>query len=152
MNPLSYKLKLALDAGIIALVIFCTWYITSDHYQKKIAEIQLGMTKAVQTQLLANQAAADQQAAKIKSAEEQHAKDQLNNTRLRNELARVQIHGICSSPVPGNPQARPDTNPAPGILSDRVDAAFADLQNAIGQLLERCDELNIDARLFNASQ
>lgn len=145
MNPYPYQLKIILDVAIAGLLIFCTWYFTSDHYQKRIAEIQLETAEAVQTELL-------EEASKRKTAEENHAKDQLVINRLHDDAQRVQIHIPCGSPLPTRNETSPNPDRGSGLLSERVDAAFARLQAGIGQLIQRCDQLNIDARMFNASQ
>jgi len=124
-----------------ALIAFAVWYATSDHYQKRIAEIQLQTAQAVQAQLLEDQN-------KIKLAGEQHAKDQLRNNALNRQLAGLQVHGICSGTSPDNQSA----NGSAGVLSERVDAAFAKLQEGVTGLLSRCDQLNIDAIASNNSQ
>jgi hypothetical protein len=151
MNPLFSQLKLAIGAVIILFTIYCTWYITSDHYQKQIVEIQLGMATATQTQLLADQQALIEEAAKRKLAEEDHAKDQLYINNLHDDAKRVQIHSICGGAMPPANKTGADPDRAARLLSDRVDAAFAELQSRVGQLVQRCDQLNIDARLSNAS-
>ena len=150
MNPYPYQLKIILDIAIAGLLIFCTWYFTSDHYQKKIDEIQLGMAAAVQTQLISNQQQLIDEAAKRKTAEESHAKDQLTINHLRDDAQRMQITGICSGAMPTSGEAGTNTDRGSGLLSERVDAAFAILQAGVGQLIQRCEQLNIDARMFNA--
>jgi hypothetical protein len=152
MNPLSLQLKLALAAGLIATTSFATWYATSDHYQKQIAEIQLGMSTAVQTQLLADQQALVDEVVKRKTAEENHAKDQLIVNSLRNNIERLQLNKICSSALQESRAASEDPDRATGLLSAAAEAAFTELQRGIDEDLARCDQLNIDARKINASQ
>ena len=40
------QIKAAGVLGLIALIIYCTWYITSDHYQKIIAQHQVQLVAA----------------------------------------------------------------------------------------------------------
>jgi len=151
MNPLSIQIKLALAAGLIAAASYASWYVTSDHYQKQIAEIQLGMSTAVQTQLLADQQALADEAAKRTKAEENHAKDQLFINSLRNNIERLQLNKICSSALQQSRATSEDPDRATGIFSAEAEAAFAELQRGIDEDLQRCDQLNIDAIQFNGS-
>lgn len=139
MIPFANILKYASVAGIV----FATWYITSDHYQKRIAEIQLETAVAVQAELFAA-------AAKTKKSEEQHAQYQLVINSLTAKLnQRVRIHiPVCAS----RPQDSEDQHREARALSERVDAAFGRLQTGATQLFSRCDQLNIDAIKSNEAQ
>ena len=44
----------------------------------------------------------------------------------------------------------PDTSGAARIFSEQLDKSFADLQSRIGKIIERCDQLNVDAIELNA--
>jgi hypothetical protein len=129
---------------------FGAWYVTSDHYQAIIAQHALSDATAVKTELQRQNKIKTDQAEKTRLAEDQHALDQLIINRLSHQPASVQVHTPkCGSAMPGAGQAAVDTNGASGVLSDRVDAAFAELQSQTGQLVERCDQLNIDAIAAN---
>jgi hypothetical protein len=145
------QFKFYLAAGILALACYGTWYVTSDHYEKKIVEIQLGMASAVQVQLLANQVEADAKAVLIQKGVEQHAKDQLVINRLHNDVSGLQVSGICSSPLPQTNQTSEGSNAASGVLPDRVDEEFARFQKRTGELIQRCDQLNVDVIQMNSS-
>lgn len=152
MNPLPFKLKLAIDAALVALIIFSTWYFTSDHYQKKIVEIQLGMAEAVQTQLLANQQKLADYQKVVQQAEVEHEKQNDINSTLTEQLKRLRVNKICSSSLPGSTEASLDQNGRAGLFSEKENRAFEQLQQGDNADFARCDKLNIDARLFNASQ
>jgi hypothetical protein len=140
-DQIKFTVGLVAIFGLLILGALSGWYVTSEHYQKQITGIQLGMAEAVQTELL-------EEEAKRKLAEEQHAKDQLTINTLRDQRGRVQIHiPVCSNTQP----AGQDRDREARLFSERVDAAFAKLQAGVGQLVQRCDQLNIDARQFNAS-
>lgn len=130
-----------LHAISAALVAFGTWYVTSDHYQKEMAQYQLEAAKVVIAQ-------AEEHAAKLKKAGEQHATDQSTINTLRNaERVRIHIPVDCSVP-----DASQDQDGRAGVLSARVDEAFEKFQSGVEQLIFRCDQLNIDARASNNSQ
>jgi hypothetical protein len=145
------QIKYYLAAGILALACYGTWYATSDHYEKKIAEVQLSMAGAVQTQLVANQVESDAKAALIQKGVDQHEKDQLVINRLHNDVSGLQVTGICRSTLPSTNQASEGTDAAGGVLSSRVDEEFARLQKRTDELIQRCDQLNIDAIRLNSA-
>jgi hypothetical protein len=151
---LAIKLAFILIAAValIGAGAYGSWYVTRDHYEKILADEHLQQAAAVQNQLIENQKLAAAHAAQITTTETQHAKDQLTLNALRDQLDRVRIHipiGGCATPGAGQAGADPDRTT--GLLSERVDAAFADLQAGVGRLTARCDQLNIDARQANAS-
>jgi len=142
---------------IVILVVagsaaFGAWYVTSDHYEAIIARHALDDATTVNAELRRVQKSLDDRIETIRLAEEQHATDQITITRLGNQLAGVRIHipSVSCDPVPGISQTAAHSNGAGGILSERVDAAFAQLQSGVGQLVQRCDQLNIDAIQVNA--
>jgi hypothetical protein len=109
-------------------------------------EQQAAMNNA-QKDLLAEQASHH---ADIVKGENQHAEDQLANNALSSRLSRLQhVAGICASRAARQDQAAKDSNGAGGLLPNRVDAAFAKLQDGLRDYAGRCDQLNIDARKAN---
>ncbi|MDD3884569.1 MAG: hypothetical protein PHW66_06490 [Gallionella sp.] len=76
---------------------------------------------------------------KLNQAGVQHDEDQATINRLAADAGRVRVH------IPTCPAAAKNPDGSAGLLSDRVDAAFAELQSGTGQLIQRCDQLNIDA-------
>ncbi len=81
---------------------------------------------------------------KITEAEEQRDANQVIIDNLRIESSRVRIHlPACPSSVPQN------QNGNSGVLSQRVDQSFANLQERATELFKRCDELNLDAIKLN---
>jgi len=142
---------------VAAVIIACSasygsWYVTSDHYEKIIAQYQINADKAVQSQFALNQQLALIHADKIRLAEEQHAADQITITRLGNQLSRVQVHlarNDCGS-VSGGNQTAADQNGRAELFYEAADAAFANLQRGDDEDFQRCDQLNIDAIEVNA--
>lgn len=79
-------------------------------------------------------------AERITQAGEQHEKDQDTINHLASESSRMRIKfPVCKSPVEENP------NGGSWSLPNRVEQDFADLQAKAGELMLRCDQLNIDA-------
>lgn len=115
-----------------------SWYFTREHYLKKIGEIQLGMAQAVQTELLSREE-------KRQKAEVQHETDQHTIDNLHGQLGRLQVNGICRSTV----QQGHNPDGTTGVLSSRVDEEFARFQSRVSEIIQRCDQLNIDAIKFN---
>lgn len=155
-NPIPLEWRFL--AKFIAILVvagagaFGGWWVTSDYYQAKINALKAANSDAVNAQLQRQQKLMADRAEQIRLAGEQHALDQLTITRLGNQLAGVRVHvPVSCGPVPGTSQASTDSNGTGGILSERVDAAFTELQAGVGQLVQRCDQLNIDAIQVNAS-
>lgn len=139
-------LKIGLAIGLAALIAFGTWYATSDHYEKLIAQKQILVGKAVQAQLQANQDLLAANAALRSKAEENHAKDQLVVNDLTARLDGVRVHiPTCRGAMPTADATSKNPDGGCGLLSDRVDAAFERLQEGVGVLILRCAQLNIDA-------
>ncbi len=143
-------IKLVMATVIIALISGAVWKAASDHYGKIIASVQAAQAEAVakaQAQQLADAANREKI---INDAGEQHAKDQLTINRLGAQLDGMRVHiptGGCPMPQAGTSPA--DTGGASGVLSAGVDAAFERLQAGVGRLVQRCDQLNIDAAQAN---
>ena len=124
-----------LKLGALLLTAFVTWYATSDHYQKQLAEVQLATALAVQGELLLRQE-------QLKLAGEQHAKDQTTINTLRDPAGRVRVvFPRCGEDAP----TEENTDGRAGALSGQVDRAFAEFQEEVGRLVFRCDQLNVDA-------
>jgi hypothetical protein len=146
MNAAMIYLKFA----VVALACFVTWYATSDHYQKQLAQQN---NKWLQAYSAATDAAlaAQQQTDKFKhDAEVQHGKDQLAINDLASRIGRMRIH------IPAGCETDPKADTTctcadgtSGIFPGGVDAAFAELQAGVGRLIQRCDQLNIDAIRLN---
>jgi hypothetical protein len=89
--------------------------------------------------------------AKILEGGTQHGKDQIVIDRLAGELSdRLQIH-IPTARCSVDTQVGTNTNGASGILSSGVDTSFARLQAGVSRLVERCDQLNVDAIASNTA-
>lgn len=79
-------------------------------------------------------------AERITQAGEQHEKDQVTINRLASESSRMRIKfPVCKPSVEENPDR------GFRILSDGVEQGFDELQAKAGELMLRCDQLNIDA-------
>ena len=156
LEPYVLVMKLALilitAAALIGAGAYGSWYVTSNRYEKILADEHLQQAAVVQNQMIENQKLAAAHAAQITTAETQHAKDQLTLNTMRDQLDRVRIHipiGGCAMSETSQAGSNPDGTTR--ILSERVDAAFADLQAGVGRLTARCDQLNIDAIQVNSS-
>lgn len=116
--------------AIISLSIYGLYFfIENKGYNRAIAEMNAIENTKLQEHI-----------EKLKLAGEQHEKDQATITRLANESSRVRVKfPICKSSVEEN------TDGGNGILSDRMEQGFAELQGKVGELMLRCDKLNIDA-------
>lgn len=76
---------------------------------------------------------------KVKQSEEQHDKDQATINRLATGSRRVRVvFPLC--PKPGK-----DSDAASRVLSDRMGELFAGFQARVGGIIEKCDQINIDA-------
>ena len=144
------EVKIALLA-ILAVGLFGAGvFVTRDHYLTQIKTIEnnyLVASNKAQNDLIAEQSA--HQADLIKG-ENQHAQDQSSIASLAFQLAGVQhVSGICSSAAAKADSSRKSANKASRVLPNRVDVAFAKLQDGVGKLIEQCDQLNIDARQLN---
>ena len=131
-------IKQAIYLAVLVICLTSSWYFTREHYLKKIDEFQLGMAEAVQNELLGREE-------KRQKAEVQHETDQHTIDNLHNQLGRLQVNGICRSTV----QQGKDSDGATGVLSSRVDEEFARFQSRVSEIIQRCDQLNIDAIKLN---
>jgi hypothetical protein len=132
--PPIWALKLA-GVAILALSAYGVyWTVDNGGYQRGTAEIRQQWANA-------NEIAEDQQAARIKTAQEKHDADQADINRLAADARRVRVHfPTC----PAAPSVE-STDGAGGVLPNRVDEEFGKFQEEVGRLIERCDQLNIDA-------
>lgn len=139
MMPYSVLIRIAAVVAIIAAISGGIWYIDHRGYQRGIAEMKAEADAA-------NLKAAQDYIERLKSAGEQHDKDQATITRLAAAARGVRVH------IPTCPAAAGAENPdgGSGVFSERVDAEFVRFQTEVGQLVERCDQLNIDAIRANA--
>jgi len=137
---------------IIGLSVYGTWYVTSDHYQKVIAEQQVKEDEAARQQLEHLRLLATEHAEKSRQAEEQHAADEITITRLGNQLAGVRIHipSVSCGAVSGTSQTAADSNGTSGMAAARIDEYLAEAQRAIQDIGQRCAQINIDAIKANA--
>lgn len=84
---------------------------------------------------------------KLKQAGEQHEKDQSTINRLSVESSRLRVKfPVCNS------SSEENTDGGTRILSDRMEQGFAELQGKVGEMMLRCDQLNIDAIESNKVQ
>jgi len=87
---------------------------------------------------------------KLQKAEDERDKQNDIIHHLTGDLARVRIKGICGSTVPGLSKAGTDQDGRAGLLSEKADRAFEELQRGDNADFARCDQLNIDAIRANA--
>ena len=148
--PTTFWLKFAGVAALIAIASYGTWYATSDHYQVKIEAMQRDW-QAAYAQATQMQLDESQHNLQLRqTAEAQHAQDQLALNDLAHQLNGMHIHlPACGGSAGQTDSTSPSADRAAGIFSARLDAAFAKLQDGIGRLAQRCDQINIDARAMN---
>jgi hypothetical protein len=125
------------------------------HYGRHVQgmEDDTARQKAVITQQQKDQVDILAYAESLKTAGEQHDVNQSIIDSLHDHIEhdnglRIHIPG-CSASA-GVAKTAVGGNAASGVLPDTVDAAFADLQGAAGQLIKRCDQLNVDAIRLNS--
>lgn len=128
-------LRLAVVAGVLALLYSLYWYVDHTGYVRGRNEVIQADIEHERNSLLAY-------AERIKKSEEQNAKYKGLIDRLAADAGRVRVHlPVCPQPA-GTTQGE---NGGAGVLSNRVDEAFADFQRQVGELVKRCDELNLDS-------
>lgn len=156
MNPISewirlhlLWLKVAGALAILAAIGYGLWSLYHAGYQAGANEIQIQWDKDKIARDEAKWQALQALNAKINQAQEQHDHDQVTIDTLADDARRLRIHlpTACDAAAAG---ADPDR--AARLLSDRVDASFAELQDRAGRLFTRCDQLNIDAIRANSAR
>ena len=145
-------MNLYILAGLVAVASYATWYTTSDHYQKKLAEQE---NKWQAAYIASANASIDQAAAVIQTrhdSEVQHGLDQGTINNLAGELnRRMQIHiptRSCEASSPGT--TSPGTDGGTGLFSAGVDAEFGKFSRRTEELINRCAQLNIDTIRLNS--
>lgn len=144
MNPGLIALLIGLAAGSIP-----AWWLTADHYTGKIAKNEVEHQKRIIDQQEESRQGLLAYANRIATAGGEREKNAITVRNLSRELERLRINfPVC--PVPAATGTGADIDGGAGLLSDAVDALFARLQGRAGELIERCDTLNIDAIRRNA--
>ena len=88
---------------------------------------------------------------KIHEGDTQHGKDQILIDSLAGQLSdRMQVH-FPTTRCSANSKVGTNSDGASGVLSSGVDETFAKLQAGVSRLVERCDQLNIDAIASNTA-
>lgn len=106
--------------------------------------------KAVIEQQAQNTFIAKHYTEQIIQSESEHDKNQAVIDKLRAAAGGVRIHfPECPSALPRSAQAEPDQDGSAELLPNGVDEAFARLQAGVGELINRCAQLNIDAIRLN---
>ena len=124
-------------AAVVALALYgAYWSVDNNGYQRAMSEMRGSALVAAQ-----------EQAKRLKLSQEIHDADQATIARLAADARRVRVNFPTCSPASGGKGADGSAR----VLPDSVDAAFADLQEATGRLVQRCDQLNIDAIRQNDS-
>ena len=151
LEPYMLWIKLAAIALLIAAASFATWYATSDHYEKQMAQQENKWQQAYIASAEMQAAALVAEINKRTNAEAQHAKDQLAINSLTQQLGGVRIHIPTGCGQAGKSSVTGQgANGGGGVFPERVDAAFAELQAGVGRLIQRCDQINIDAIKLNS--
>lgn len=139
--------KLAGVAIIIAAIFGAGVYVTKDHYEAIIAKNQVERDKAVQAQKDANLKLLADISALRSEKETEHATNQLtvnNLTQRVAALSRVRIHIPSSGTGCSSGTAGQSADGRSRLLSEKIDAALAEVQRDDGADSARCDQLNID--------
>ena len=145
-------LQLKLIAWALSLVAVCAVLYGAYHYGRHVQTLQDDQMRnqAVQAQEQLNQAALLAYSNSLTEAGEQHDKDQSSINHLHDQLGRVRVHFPSTCSMSAAPKPAANSSGAARILPESVDGLFADLQARVGKLVERCDQLNIDAIRQNA--
>ena len=124
----------------------------ADHYQGKIAKEHLEQQQAVTAELTRQAHEVANANTKIKAANEQHAVDQLYvnhlTDRINHELQPPHVPTYRPAACRDAETGKGDDREA-GILSGKLDAALAKFKSGMDGLIQRCDQLNIDAEAVN---
>lgn len=144
MNANWLILAIGLASGALP-----AWWLTSGHYQGVIAKEHEAQQVLVIEQQRQSMVALSAYIERGKTAGVEHDKNAIIVRDLRRERDRLRI-AFPTCPVSDTTETGADSGGGGGILSDQLDAAFADLQRETGILVERCDTLNIDAIRANA--
>ena len=130
MIPLPYKILFV--ASFIALVgLGGYWKGRNDANQAAIERERDALIKYTE---------------KLKQAGEQHDQDQSTIDRLAADARRVRIH------VPTCPSTAAGQDGSAGVFQQRVDEEFGKFRTRVGELVQRCDQLNIDAIRANSER
>ena len=145
--PIQAKLVLWLASVAAVLGILFSAY----HYGRHVQGLEDDKLRsdAVIEQQTKNQAVILAYTETIKAAGAQHDKNQTIIAGLHDQLNRMHVH-IPTCSLPGATETGADSSGDNGVLSNAVDAEFGKLQESVNRLVERCDQLNIDAIRTNA--
>lgn len=149
-SPATFKL-----AGIAAALVAA--FVGGCETQKGIeakAKLELSEQHQRETAKIVQDWAANMAAATKRMIDAEVKRDE--NQSLIDKLhadSRVRIHIPVCPPAgtAADAEARAGEDGAAGTLSERVDAAFEKFQSGTGDLVYRCDRLNIDAIRLNSA-
>lgn len=127
------------------------WWVTSEHYQKVLAEEHEQQQVLVIEQQEKNRLALLAYAERIVKAGADHDKNTRTIRNLSRELNSLRVP-FPTCPVSDTTEGGGDSGGAAGVLSDAMASEFATLQSRTGEIIERCDRLNIDAIRANIQQ
>lgn len=141
------SIQLKLIAWLLSVVTVLGVLYGAYHYGRHVQSLvdDKMHAQAVQAQEQRNQAALQAYSESLTKAGEQHDKDQRSINSLHDQLGRVRVRFPAGCSGPTNTQGSADSSGAARVLPESVDGLFADLQERVGKLVERCDLLNIDA-------
>jgi len=106
---------------------------------------QWGASNAREDQAMKDRDGFIEYAKELKKREEQHAKDQRTINDLSNKL-----NGMQYIPITTCTRER-DSSRDNGLFYKQLDKAFEHLQAGVRLLIQRCDQLNIDAISINGT-
>jgi hypothetical protein len=119
-----------------------TWYFAADHYGNKAAQLQIKQDKQ-------SAALVAEKDANILKGAIQHELDQATITFLAAESGKLQVHIPAVSC--DNTKGSANKDGTSRLLSARVDEEFAVFQTKVTAIIQRADQLNIDAIQANTA-
>ena len=146
------SIQFKLIAWALSLVAVAAILFEAYHYGRHVQSLQDDQIRnqAIQAQEQRNQAALKTYAVSLTKAGAQHDQDQRSINSLHDQLGRVRVRFPSTCSMSENPKPSADSGGAARVLPESVDGLFADLQARVGKLVQRCDQLNIDAIRQNA--
>lgn len=145
---MTIQAKIALWLASIAVVfaLFFSAYEYGRHVEslKQTAE----RDKAIQEQQDKNTKDLLAYAEQIKKGQIENDQNRALIARMHADTNRLRVH-FPASALCAEAQPNPNSDGTSGMVPNRVDEVFAELQRRAGELFERCDQINADAIRLN---
>lgn len=132
--PSTLMLRL-IGIAVVALALYGVyWSVDNGGYNRGISEMT---SKYREAEIKRDK----EQAERTKLAQEKHDADQKTIARLAADARRVRVNFPISSTCSGIE----GTDGRGRVLQQRMAELFGELQSRAGELIERCDKINIDS-------